>query len=242
MKKTKYPIIGYIVFAVISTLVWISAELEFLPKSVGIIVAGLGFCVTLLGMLSFRKNFQEEIRKEFTELKIFLSKKIYVREEVKQLKNLILKKLCVIVKKLCVSICDYTQYTVLIDFAKGDNECAEEIEQGLKKEGIKCDQIRPHEKSDKNILEQKLLTYQVIITIYRSVPEPWITARNAAYTRIIARARNTGIVPPTIIVCTTKDREHVKQLIKSAEIIDLNQPDYKKELLNAIKSKFKTPQ
>jgi uncharacterized membrane protein len=235
MKKTKYPIIGYIVFAVISTLVWISAELEFLPKSVGIIAAGLGLFATFLGTLSLRNNFQKEIKKEFSELKQFCTQKIDVREQLKHLKSLI-------VKKLCVSICDYTQYTVLIDFAKGDNECAEEIEQGLKKEGIKCDQIRPHEKSDKNILEQKLLTYQVIITIYRSVPEPWITARNAAYTRIIARARNTGIVPPTIIVCTTKDREHVKQLIKSAEIIDLNQPDYKKELLNAIKSKFKTPQ
>jgi len=218
MKKIKYPIMGYIVFATISTLVWIFSELELLPKLVGIIAAGLGLLVTLLGVLSFfYNNFQEEIRKEFTGLKKFFTKKIYVREEFKRLKSLI-------IKKICVSICDYTQYSVFIDFAQEDKEFAKKIEQNLKKEGIKgitCD-------STTNNLEHNLRENKAIVTLYYEVPESWIRNRNTIYRR--------ELVLPKVILCTNKN--NVKKLFEKAEMLDSTELDYHK-LLTVIKDKFK---
>ncbi|EDN67240.1 membrane protein [Beggiatoa sp. PS] len=142
----------------------------------------------------------------------------------------IFDNLCIIINNERFYLKSFTvkKILVLIDFAKEDQEFAEKIEHGLKKEGIISDLISNYEKSSITILEQKLQAYQVIITLYHNVPESWIIARHITYVKIIAKMRHNGIAPPTIILCTTKDKESIKKWMNSIDIIHLNQPNYKK--------------
>lgn len=219
----------FIATTLILVFVLILIDFSF-PIIFSVLVSVLGIVAAIFAIeAAFVEDYQEKNRKILRNFCKFLTKGIY-------LKSLITKKLCVIVKKLCMA-CDYAQRTILIDFAKEDQKLAEEIKQELKKEGIRCEFINSHEKS---YLEKKWQYYQLILILCHSscVPKPWIIARNATYIQMIAR--NNKVVPPAIIVCTSKDRENVNKLIKIklAEIVYLNQSSDQEKLLNAIKVKL----